>query len=1043
MSCRNCFVFGRFKLWLAPVVTAGVFLLACSAPAQTLIMSDDFEAAGSTVDPTLWPLAMSTHVESVETWFGATNRYLRLTGGSTEALTADWSSQLNGQRSTFAFDYYEPSTSSGSVTLGYAGGTDINAAGAFARIALTAGVISMSSASGTVSTVTGTVTYPRDRRLTFSVALNHTAAAQSFNGGTLAGKTVDVWYYDWVTGQKVYAMTLSVTNSTLTPMRVGFRTFSAETGVQAYFDNVKLLNDLEVVTSDFAPTNPPAATVVPLRPFVHPSVLNSQEELDRIKYRVNYEPTSTAWLGWNKMTNSTYAQLNYQYRTFSNVVVAAGAGDTNGENQFRQDAHAAYADALQWVVTGNTQYRDKALTILNAWGSTFVKMSPDTGTSSSQIQLEAAWVAPIWIVAADIIRYYNHGAAGWSSNDIARFDVMLNYLYTQSAQAAADNNNWGASAALTMIATGVYQNDRTRFNAGVQTWRTMMININAEVDSYNDDSIYEVCRDVTHPQYTLQVWQQAAEIAWTQGTNLYDMMIDSAGPPQLSRNLEYFGQLFEGLRGTPCGSTFDSQYSYPGKQTQSGAYDIAHNHYINREGLTNMPTYADMVVNHWRTIIPDLPDEHFVGWSTLTHGDLSAGIPIVSALTLTNTSTGAGGALANGDTINLRNYTNGWSIAAQATGTVSWVQFQTNGTPFSIADSNAPFTSAILPPPGDYFISAVPSQAKPSGSIPGDQFVQFARVIDLSTNWSLDDIGSPVVPSWARETASVLTVASPGTGVAGSSDQFGFVSATITGDLQITVQLTNMSSVTTGSLAGIMVRDGTTSGARNVFFSFAPLAANGLKLSCRTLDQGTTANVASAALAGAPWLRLVRLGDVFTAYYSPDGNTWTDIGSVTAAMDASVQAGLAAASGLTDTVAQTDFRYVLIEPLSASYTEWQYWMFTRRGVTDPAVTDSGADPDNDLRSNLAEFQLGSDPLAYDATPPVQALSVANGMIRCRFTERENAAALGRVFLYSTDLINWNPITPNSITVVVDSGSVVTREVTFPITATAGFYRSSY
>ena len=964
--------FGHLR-WPATIAMAGVFWLACSVSAQNLIMSDDFEAAGTTVNSTNWPLSYSTHVESGQTWFGDGNRYLRLTGGSTEALTADWSSQLNGHTSTFAFDYYEPSTSSGSLTLGYSGGnSDINAAQAFARIALTQGGVSMSSASGVVLTATGTIAYPRDRRLTFSLALNHTATAQSFNGGALAAQMMDVWYYDWVTGQKIYVMTLSVANSTLTPLRVGFRTFSAETGVQAYFDNVKLLDDLEVVTADVAPTNPPAPPSVPPsvppRPFVHPSVLNSQEELDRIKYRVNYEPASVARLGWNQMTNSIYAPLNYQYVTYSNVVVV-GSGTTNSETQFRHDAQATYAAALQWVVTGNTQYRDKAVTILNAWSATFVMMSPAPGTSSQQIQLEAAWVAPIWLAAADIIRYYNHGAAGWSSNDIVRFDGVLNYLYTQSAQAATRENNWGASSALTMIATGVYQENRARFDAGIQTWRDTMTGINALVDSYNDDSIYEVCRDVTHPQYTLQVWMQAAEIAWTQGTNLYSMMLDNTGPPQFSRNLEYFAQLFRGLRSTPCGTTFDATYSYPGKQSQSGAYDIAHNHYINRQGLTNMPVYADMVVNHWR---PGGFDEHFVGWSTLTHGDLSVGIPIISALMVTNTSTGVGGAaLADGDTINLRNYTNaGWFIAAQTTGTVSWVQFQTNGIPFSIADSNAPFTTASLPPPGDYFINALPSQTKPSGSISGDQFVRFVRVIDLSSNWNLNDIGSPVMPSWAKETASVLTVASPGNGVTGSTDQFGFVSAAITGDLQITVQLTNMGPVTASSLAGIMVRDGVTPGARNVFFSFAPLAASGLKLSCRALDQGTTANVVSTALAGIPWLRLVRLGNVFTAYYSSDGKSWTAIGSVTAIMNAGVQAGLAAASGLTNTVAQTDFRNVLIEPLSASYAEWQNWMFTRRGVTDPAVTGSGSDPDNDSRSNETEYLLGSDPLAYDAASQI-------------------------------------------------------------------------
>ncbi|HSY19570.1 MAG TPA: alginate lyase family protein [Candidatus Acidoferrales bacterium] len=1049
MFRNNCFVAGRLRFWTVAVAMMAGLWLAPMGHAQSLIMSDDFEGAGTTVDPTIWPLSLSTHVESGLTWFGATNRYLRLTGGSTEALTVNWSPQLNGQPSTFAFDYYEPSTSSGSVTLGYAGGSDINAAGAFARLALTAGALSMSSASGVVMTASSTLTYPRDRRLTFSLALNHTAAPLSFNGGTLAGKTLDVWYYDWVTGLKSYVMTLSVTNAMLTPQRVGFRTFSAETGVQAYFDNVKLLNDLEVVTNFFAPSNPPppaVTAVVPQRGFVHPSVFNTQEELDRIKYRVINEPTSAARLGWNKMTNSTYAQLSYQYHTFSNVVVAAGAGDAGGEDQFRQDAHAAYAAALQWTVTGNTQYRDKALTIMNAWGSTFIKMSPDTNTvpptTSQQIHLEAAWVAPIWLVAADIIRYYNHGAAGWNSNDIVKFDGMLNYLYGQAAQATTMQNNWGASAALTMIGTGVYQGDRTRFNAGVQTWRTMMIDINAEVDSYNDDSIYEVCRDVTHPQYTLQVWQQAAEVAWTQGTNLYDMLLDPSGPPQFSRNLEYFGQLFMGLRGTPCGSSFDSTYSYPGKQTQSGAYDIAHNHYIYREGLTNLPTYADMVVNHYRTNLSDLPDEHFVGWSTLTHGDLSAGIPIVNALLWTNTLTHSGGPLADGDTINL--HTNaGWVIGVQTTGTVSWVKYQTNDIQFSVTVSNVPFTPTNLPSPGDHFLSALPSQAKPAGSIPGDQFVRFVRVIDLSSNWGLNDIGVPALPSWAQETAAVLTVASPGSGAGGSADQCGFVAATIAGDLQITAQPTNMGALTASSVAGIMVREGTTTGSKNVFLSFAPLAASGLTLSCRTADQGATTNVVATGSGGIPWLRVMRLGDVFTAYASLDGKSWTNIGSATAAMNAQVQVGLAVASGVSNAVMQTDFRNMLIEPLSVSYAEWQNWMFTRRGITDPAVTASTADPDNDGRSNEAEYLAGSDPLVPDLLPPVQALNPVNGFVRCRFTERQNAAALGRVFLHSTDLVNWSPITPNSITVVADFGAVVTREVTFPVAATSGFYRSSY
>lgn len=43
-------------------------------------------------------------------------------------------------------------------------------------------------------------------------------------------------------------------------------------------------------------------------------------------------------------------------------------------------------------------------------------------------------------------------------------------------------------------------------------------------------------------------------------------------------------------------------------------------------------------------------------------------------------------------------------------------------------------------------------------------------------------------------------------------------------------------------------------------------------------------------------MRLTRVGNVFTAYRSPDGVTWTSLGSETIAMAATIQVGLAVTS---------------------------------------------------------------------------------------------------------------------------------------------------
>ncbi len=48
----------------------------------------------------------------------------------------------------------------------------------------------------------------------------------------------------------------------------------------------------------------------------------------------------------------------------------------------------------------------------------------------------------------------------------------------------------------------------------------------------------------------------------------------------------------------------------------------------------------------------------------------------------------------------------------------------------------------------------------------------------------------------------------------------------------------------------------------------------------------------AAAGVDAPYVRLARVGDVFTSYYSADGVTWTSLGSRTLAMDPAVRVGL-------------------------------------------------------------------------------------------------------------------------------------------------------
>jgi hypothetical protein len=192
---------------------------------QALLPKDDFEAPGATVNTVIWPYTAGTRVESVEPFFGAPNRYLRVGGGGVKVLSASHAQDLAGQASTFAFDFYEPAASGNAVILGYAAGTsDINAAGAFVRLAVGDGTIAINDTEGTVLTQTGITNYPLDTRLTLSLALNHSATNQPFQGTNLPSRTLDVWYYNWANQQTVYALSIDVSESTRSPVTVGFRT---------------------------------------------------------------------------------------------------------------------------------------------------------------------------------------------------------------------------------------------------------------------------------------------------------------------------------------------------------------------------------------------------------------------------------------------------------------------------------------------------------------------------------------------------------------------------------------------------------------------------------------------------------------------------------------------------------------------------------------------------------------------------------------------------------------------------------------------------
>jgi regulation of enolase protein 1 (concanavalin A-like superfamily) len=118
-----------------------------------------------------------------------------------------------------------------------------------------------------------------------------------------------------------------------------------------------------------------------------------------------------------------------------------------------------------------------------------------------------------------------------------------------------------------------------------------------------------------------------------------------------------------------------------------------------------------------------------------------------------------------------------------------------------------------------------------------------------------------------------------GSGIGGTDDTFDFTNKQVTGNFQVSAKaLTRPLRTSSNAKAGLMIREGVTTGAREADLVLTA-SQNGLIFEWR--DTASAAGTQAAnplidpvALVPPVWIRLTRKGDNITAEYSTDGTTW-------------------------------------------------------------------------------------------------------------------------------------------------------------------------
>ena len=357
--------------------------------------------------------------------------------------------------------------------------------------------------------------------------------------------------------------------------------------------------------------------------FVHPGVDVSKSQLDfaRTEVLAGAQP----WKGaYDQMMASSYASLSRTPKPRAVVECGSYSNPNYGCTDEREDAIAAYTDALAWYITKDARYAQKAIEIMDAWSATI------TSHTNSNAPLQTGWAGASWPKAAEIIKYTYTGT--WTNS--ARFATMLRNVYLpEIINGSNSNGNWELTMMDAAIGISVFLEDRTSYDKAMALFRTRTaayiylasdgsvpktvpsqnLNTTAKIVAYwQGQSTFvtgltqETCRDFTHTGYGLSSISHVAETSRIQGTDLYGTDVGERLRQALGFQSKY--QLGEAVPSWLCGGSLTLGL---GPVTEVG-YNALHN----RLGIAMTNTQTLTLDNR-----PAGTNNLFVAWEMLTHGD--------------------------------------------------------------------------------------------------------------------------------------------------------------------------------------------------------------------------------------------------------------------------------------------------------------------------------------------------------------------------------------------------------------------------------------
>ncbi|GGK83816.1 alginate lyase family protein [Streptomyces flaveus] len=661
--------------------------------------------------------------------------------------------------------------------------------------------------------------------------------------------------------------------------------------------------------------------------FTHPGLLHTADDIARMKAAVAAKE-SPVYDGYLALAAHARSQATYPIQN-TGQITSWGRGPSNFMNQAVADSAAAYQNALMWCITGNRAHADKARDILNAWSASLTTVTGADGPLGAGLQ------GFKFVNAAELLRHSGYG--GWADADIARCEESFLRVWYPSVSGYMlyANGNWDLTALQTILAIGVFCEKRTLFEDALRFAAAGAGNGSVQGRIVTDAGQgQESGRDQGHEQLAVGLHADAAQVAWNQGVDLWGF-----DDNRLLANVEYAARYNLGgdVPFTPdldrTGKYIKTTVSEKVRGQIPPIYEMAYAHYAGVRGLDAPYTKNVLFRGAGGTRVVEGSNDDLPSWGTLTYAGAKAS-PAAPKAPAGVTAVGQG----DGVTVS-------WVPSAWASSYTVERSAKPEGPyePLASGIDKVTYKDRDVRAGRTYYYSVIAanSQGKSGSSS------RTAATAGLPEPWSTRDVGDVRIPGSAYFDGERFLLEASGT-----ADTYRLAHLPLRGDGTITARIvwplssqyskigvTLRSSPSEGDAphASMLIQGlplHTWSGVWTVRpKTGASVSATGSTPVPPTQQQAITSKASfpisdlgklpeSATPIEAPyvegagdgyrmrmpyWVRVTRKGRRCTGAISPDGKSWTEVGSTDVELGQTAYAGLVLTSclGVDEEYAET------------------------------------------------------------------------------------------------------------------------------------------